>query len=349
MISARRVVVCLAMLGALAVPGTVSAATPISLQVLVGDVCVSGAGGANKNVTATLRTPGGHKRDSFVTKSDPSGSFGGCFSFALPTNTINGGDLLDVSVGSQSRSLVVPKFIPDVDRVTNVISGKSDPNSAVSVSVAHHRGFKNSDEFDFQTNSDSNGDWYVDTSGTVNVIGGDQVIAITASGNDMFGAITSAPYIVVSHVNDIVQGVANLGNPVSVSLLDGHGAPKGTASISAAPFGTFTVALTDGSGDPAYPVGGDHVGSNVATDATLIVPVSDLHANPATDVVSGRCMANAPYLLIAPFKGYYGHTNATGRFMRDVSAKDNLHRGDQLRLVCLYPTGDIWVRTATVS
>jgi hypothetical protein len=343
---ARRVFVGLLLTTALMMPVAVEASAPISLQVLVGDTCVSGTGGANKNVSASLRTASGHGRDSFTTTSDENGQWFGCFSLFLPSSTINGGDLLHVSVGGSSRTVRVPRLMPTIDRVANTISGRAAADTQVSVNVTHHPSFTRSRNVSFEAMSDAQGNWSVNTTGTVNLIGADEVTALTFSGSDLFGAQTSAPYVLVQHANNAVSGVSNPGVAVSFMLHDGHGAEKGRGNSGTNLYGDFAAGLVDANRDAAYPIGGDSLQSDLASDARLRIPVSELRGTASTDTVSGRCMANAPYLLLTFNGSYAGRTDANGRFSRSVARKENLRKGDQLRLACMYPTGDIWLRTA---
>jgi hypothetical protein len=345
MIPRKRLAASLGLLVALMAPLTVEAAAPINVQVLVGDTCVSGTGGANKHVSATLRKPGGQKRDAFTTTSDSTGAWQGCFSLFLPSTTINGGDILDITVGSASRTLTVPKLTPVIDRAANTISAKTESNTQVQVFVTHHPTFKKSKSFQFSTVSDSAGNWSVNTTGTVNLIGEDELVVITSIGNDLFGALDTVPYMLISAVNNIVQGGSNVGWPVSVTLLDSHGTPKGSGDGGNAPFGAFTAGLVDANGDPAYAVGGDTVESSIASDASVRVPSGKLQGDGAHDVISGKCMANAPYLVISAARAYTGRTGADGTFSKSVASKEDLQRGEPLKLACMYPTGDVWVRS----
>jgi hypothetical protein len=281
--------------------------------------------------------------------SNASGQWFGCFSFFLPSSTINGGDILRVAVGGSSRTVVIPRLLPTIDRVSNTISGKTAANSEVSVYVTHHPNFRNSRDFSFETISDAGGNWSVSTTATFNLIGADEVAAITAIGSDLFGGQALAPYILVEHANEVLLGYANPGHDISFTLVDGHGARKAHGSTGTNPYGSYTAGLVGTNGDPAYPVGGDVLRSNLASDANLRVPRSYLHGDAAAETVTGRCMANAPFLLLTINDSYTGRTDARGEFTKSVARKENLRRGDELRLVCMYRSGDEWIRTGIAS
>lgn len=344
----KRVLLGSVFVAAMAAPVAVEAAAPISVQVLVGDTCVSGTGGANRSVSAALKTAAGHGRDSFTTTSDADGQWFGCFSLFLPSTTINGGDILRVTVGGSSRTIVVPRLTPTIDRVANTISGRTAAREQVSVVVTHHPTFSQSRsrEFTFDTTADGQGRWSVNTTGTVNLIGADEVTALTFNGSDLFGALTGVPYVLVEHANNALTGITNPSVAARFTLRNGDGATKGMGSTGTSPYPDFTAGLFKPNGDAAYPIGGDRLVSNLASDAKLRIPISELRGDGAMDTVSGRCMANAPYLLLTLNRSYTGRTGADGRFTKSLASRENLRRGDQLRLACMYPTGDIWLRTA---
>lgn len=344
MLAPRLTALAVVMLAALALPASTMAAIPISVFVITGDACVSGTGPRNAEVIATLRTPGGHIRGRFVTESDDFGGWAGCF-----PASINGADRLRVVAGNQDRTIVVPRVEPEVDRVQDLIEGFAPPNSPVQIGISHRKTLKESQDFFFETTADGSGNYSYDTTGEVNLRGGDFVTVITDNGNDLFGAIVLAPHINVLHANNVAYGTANNGTDLVLELFDEHGALKADVTAGASPlfFGIslFQVSLFDDDGAAVYPVGGDRLTATLADDADIEIPRSYLTGAPSTDVVSGRCMPNASYALRARFETFYGKTNSTGRFTRDVGSRMNLRRGDDLLLSCLYPTGDTWTRT----
>ena len=331
-------------LAALALPASAMAANPISVFLLTGDACVQGSGPRNADVVATLRTPNGHVRGRFLTESDDLGNWAGCF-----PASINGKDRLRVVAGSHDRTIVVPRVEPEIDRVQDVVEGFAPANSPVQMGIVHRKSFKETAEFSFETTADGSGAYSFDTTGDVNLRGGDFVTVITQNGNDLFGAIVLAPHVNVLHANNVAVGTANNGTDLILELRDEHGALKAEVTAGASPlfFGIslFQVSLFDDDGSAVYPIGGDRLSATLADDADLEIPRSYLTGSPSTDVVSGRCMPNAPYALRARFETFYGKTNSTGRFTRNVGSRMNLRRGDELQLSCLYPTGDTWTRT----
>jgi hypothetical protein len=145
-----------------------------------------------------------------------------------------------------------------------------------------------------------------------------------------------------------VVGTANNGTHLLLELRNSHGGLKADVTAGAFPlfFGIslFQVALYADDGSAAYPVAGDVLTATLASDAILTMPTSSLKGDASTDVVTGRCMPNVNFQLAAGFDFFYGKTDATGHFTRDVSAKVDLLRGDRVALTCLYPSGDTWSR-----
>lgn len=332
------------LVGALAAPAAAMAAIPISVVVITGSQCVSGTAPRNSEVVATLRTPDGHVRGRSLTESDDQGAWGVCFAGA-----INGGDSLRVVAGGRNRTIAIPRVEPQIDRVNNLIEGMAAPNTPVLAQIAHRKTLKKSALYQLDTISDGSGRYGFDTTAVFNLRGGDAVTVFTQSGNDLFGAIVLAPFIEVLQANNIVVGTANNGTDLVIELRDAHGNLKADVTAGAFPlfFGIslFEVSLYDDDGSAVYPIGGDQLTATLASDAILVLPRSALVGAASTDVVSGRCMADASYALNAGIETFYGTTDATGRFTRDVSSRMNLHRGDTLSLTCLYPSGDLWTRT----
>ena len=69
MFSRRRLSLFVLLIGtALAAPFVTFGRNPISVQVVIGDNCVSGFGPSREDVVATLRTPDGAVRGRFATR-----------------------------------------------------------------------------------------------------------------------------------------------------------------------------------------------------------------------------------------------------------------------------------------
>ena len=328
----------------LALPAAASAAVPISVFVVTGFECVDGTGPANKEVIATLRTPGGHVRGRFRTVTDGDGSWFGCF----PAG-VNGNDRLRLNIGNQSRLIRIPRLEPEIDRVDNTISGWARPHSVVFAEIVHAKTFRKTTSHTLAVQADAEGRYVFDTTGEVNLRGGDSVTVFGPDGDDTFGALVIAPHVNILHANNVMTGTANNGTDLVFVLTDRNGNIKAdvTAGTSQLFFGIslFVVNMFKDSGAAAYPVNGDVLASSLADDAVLEIPNGSVTGNPATDVVTGHCMRNAPFMLIVDSEIFYGRTNSSGNLTRDVGNRLNLRRGDPLQLMCMYKSGDTWART----
>jgi hypothetical protein len=341
MIQRRRMLTSAVLAGIVfAAPITTSAASPIGVEVLVGDPCISGFGPADRQVTATLRTNAGALRDRVVTRTDRFGSFFLCFGLFIPSTNINGGDVLRIEIGARSRTIEIPNMSPMIDRVQDVIEGRAQPGAPVTIDVAHRNNFRRTRQFFYDVVADSSGHYSVDTTADFNLRGGDGVTVIAQQGNDLFGAFAAVPYIEIGMANNDLLGAVNRGTQLQIVLTDEHALEKAHVTAGPFKFGFFEVEMYADDGSPAYPAGGDTLATNLAADAVLQVPHGYLRGSAFDDVVAGRCMANAPYLFLARNKLFFGVTNSTGRFTRDVGSRLDLRARDDLALICMYPTGD---------
>ncbi|HSH21466.1 MAG TPA: hypothetical protein VK992_02460 [Candidatus Caenarcaniphilales bacterium] len=331
-----------------AVPAGAAAAPAITVEVIIGQPCISGTGPADTAHVAALRTPSGAIRGRFRTRSDESGFWGGCFPFDT-TTFINGGDRLRVTAGTTERKLVIPRLEPHVNRMSDVVSGRAAPGTDVDVMIEHRSNFRTSSQHFFPTMTDADGRYRIDTTAEVDLLGGDLVLVLQQQGADSFGALGLVPHMRVSHANNVVSGSVNHGTDLRLELRNADGETK--ANVTAGPiiFGIFSVAMFRSDGRPAYPVGGDLLVGSFAGDARLRMPFSYLNATASDDVVRGRCMARAPYELWAGRERFTGRTDSTGRLQRDVTNRLNLRKGDELVLNCMYDTGDNWTRTGIAS
>jgi hypothetical protein len=331
------------LLGALlAVPATTTAANPITVQVIVGFNCVLGTGPSNARVLATLRTPEGKLRDRRAGSSDEFGNWLVCFNFFLPTSNVNGGDHLRIDVGSKTRFIVVPDLHPVINRVNDTVSGRAAPGTPVDISITHYNGFKSGFLHEYSTTANGSGHFSIDTTGDFDLAGLDGVQIINEQGNDLFGAIATTPALLMAHASNVVFGFANNGTNVHLLLTNPQGATKADVTAGPMGFGQWTVEMFKSDGSAAYPTANDWLTSSIAADAELRMPVSELRSSIPDDMVWGRCPPNAKFLLIVRDRPFYGKAASDGRLVRDVSNKLDLKRGDDIRLLCRYATGDIW-------
>ena len=342
MLSRRSLVISVLLGSVIALPVSATAANPISIQVITGTSCVSGTGPEDVEVIATLPTPSGVERARTRTRSDDFGTWAACFRLADPTTFVNGGDKLHIQAGSRERTFNVPRIEPQVDRVRDVIAGRAAPNSSVDIVVTHRKTFNTIREYFYQVNTDGEGRYRVDTTSDFNLIGFDEIAVVNLVGNNLFGSASYAPALHVAAVNNVVFGAVNNGTRVHIRLYDSDGHAKAHSTAGPLFFGTFEVAMYMSNGAAAYPVAHDWVTSTIASDAVMRIPPSALRGSAENDTVRGRCPADAPYLLAAGMKEFYGRADGNGNVERNVGSRIDLRRGTELSLYCMYPTGDVW-------
>ncbi len=314
----------------------------ITVEVSVGFSCVTGSGPKRSEVIATLKSAEGDMRDRVVTRTDRFGFWGACFRLFSPSTYINGGDQLKIKIGDEVRRIDVPRLQPQINRVSDVIAGWAFPNSQVDISVTHFRDFRHAKDYFFSAMADARGRYKVDTTKTVDLLGWDSIEVFVARGADLYGALAVVPGMQVAVISNDVVGYANDGTRLRISIRDGHGDLRGAVTAGPFLFGGFEVVMFKKNGQPLYPRANDTLRATLASDAVMKIPASKLRGSAATDTVSGRCPPNAPYQLIVRGRAFNGVTNAKGNFKRNVGARVNVRRGDDLTLYCQFPSGDVW-------
>lgn len=345
MFSRRRLSLFVFLLGtALAAPFITLAGNPISVEVLIGDNCISGFGPARRDVIATLRTPSGDVRARFHSRSDKFGLWGGCFEPDEPSTFINGGDQLRIVMGSKARTINVPLITPKIDRVADTIEGTALPRTTVDILIAHRESFRRTEFFFYTEKTGADGTFKIDTSADFNLLGFDNVTVLNGRGFDEFRSTTLVPGILVANASNFLTGSANNGRRVVLVLSDRNDHVKAKANAGSVQFGLFEVSMFKNDGRAAYPTGGDTLTGSFARDAAITIPVSSLEVSAKTDHAQARCMSDAPYMLIVRKRRFFGTTDSTGRIDRDLSRRIDVQVGDSLNLYCMYPTGDVWQR-----
>jgi len=326
----------------LAAPLITVGRSPISVQVVIGDNCLSGFGPSRQDVVATLRTPTGAVRGRFQAASDKFGLWGGCFEPSEPSTFVNGGDQLRVVVGKQSRSITIPSLTPRVDRVSDTIEGTTRPHTSVDILIAHRDSFRSTEFFFYSDKAGADGKFKVDTSADFDLIGFDNVTVVAGRGDDFFRATALAPGVQIANQSNFVTGSANDGRRVVLTLTDRNERLKAKANAGSVQFGLFEASMFNADGNAAYPSTGDWLIGSFARDAVVQMPVNALTGVARTDRVTGKCMPDSPYKLIVRHRRLFGFTDSKGRFDRDLSFRMNVQRGDQMSLYCMFPTGDVW-------
>ena len=343
MFSRRRLSLFLVLLcTAFAAPLMTDAGNQISVQILIGDNCVSGFGPARQDVVATLRAPNGDVRGRVQSVSDRFGSWDACFERKEPATFLNGGDELRLVIGNRSRSVIIPQLTPKIDRVADTVEGSTRPNTPVDILIAHRSSFHGTDFLFYRKRADGDGKFKIDTSADFDLIGFDSVTVLSQRGDDFFRATALAPGVEIAHASNFITGSANNGRKVGLLLTDRNRHIKAAVTAGSVQFGLFEASMFKDDGRAAYPASGDWLIGSFARDGAVQMPLSAVAASARTEHVAGRCMPNAPFKLLVRKERFFGVTDSNGRLVVDTSRRMDVQRGDQLNLYCMFPTGDVW-------
>ncbi|HWH24392.1 MAG TPA: hypothetical protein VNW68_05805 [Candidatus Limnocylindria bacterium] len=329
---------------------------------LIGTACLSGSGPAETRHHLALFTKYGKLRSWFAARSDGDGAWEGCFPGGL-FGGINGGDRIRVRAAGTEKTVKVPKLVLRIDRVADTISGRVAPGQAVTLLIVPG-GFGiggRDDPIIANAAGDGEGRYTARVRKQRDLRGADTVLAVTPPpclegvcelppGTDSFQLLAGVPFVSIHFGSNELSGWSVNTQP-SFKLFSPKGERKGGATTNNLIFGLYFAKMTNRFGNAAYPEARDIVTSDIASDARLVVPASRLQASYRSDTVSGRCMANARYLLTSSDSGLQtrGRTGADGTFTRDFGGKVNLLRGERVTLACAYPTGDLFQRTVATQ
>jgi len=353
-------------IGAAAAP--VAAATPITFHVDLGTPCVDGTAPANAKLTITLKTDTGVLRFREHVMADSAGRYFVC-SFATSTLIgINGGDLLTATAGNATHSWRIPRITIAVDRVTDRVTGIAPARTALRVAIQKQnlQGLGRTVAGPTVV-AGVDGRYRANLATLVDLTGGDSVSLSAVFGHDSLDALAYVPFVMITRGSDMVVGASN---PVTLMaiLLGSPTDPRAVGLATNLQLNVFEASLRNRDGAPAYPRRGEHLFIDFIDGAgdnrvDLTIPAMGLRGDPATDVVSGRCMHNAPYTLrvirdpdfslpsppefVDEF--FHGRTGGDGMFHRDITSRLNLRIGDQLHLICQYKSGDLLAIDSTAE
>ena len=294
----RPLMISLVMAGlATALIGPASAAAgsgPLTtFQFELNENCVHGQGPATEDLKVTLRGPDGAFQGSFVNTTGGDGSWGyDCF-----WGDINAGDKLIAKVGSITRTFVVPALNFNINRVTDVVSGKTVANSEVQIYLWDCNSNWNCNYItDRVRPTNAKGNFSTDFTNTYNVRGHDQVEVdwYSPQGDNIYREM-DAPSVNVDTWYNEFWGDAKPNTDVTAWLFDkmGNQVAKGRDHSDwwdgeyYGKFGRRDIL-------PGY-----FVGSDIASDALWKVFDINPQFNTAADTINAKCWKNRPYYVYA--------------------------------------------------
>jgi hypothetical protein len=326
----------MALIGPASVSAGLSVFTTFEFELFDSDI--EGDGPPNTELKVTLRDSNGNYLNHFFTWTDGSGNWDGDF-----WPHIKPGHRITATDGTNSRTFTVPPLSVQINRVSDVISGKAAPNSQVDITTFNCASF--SDCFNTGTvtrNTNGQGNFSYDSTTNHNLRGNDFVIVEWESAQgDFMSRFLDVPSVNVWVNNNETWGDARPHQDVTVWLFNSQGNQKAKRKDRASRFGDYESFF----GVSMRP--GDYVGSNIASDALWQIPAFNPTFNPATDVVSGKCFRNREFEVYAEKSNgsnaaVYGTTNNNGNFSVDLMALEgyDLESGDLVEIGCRHATGD---------
>ncbi len=336
-------------------PGALAAPRPLSVNVIMGDSCVSGEARKNAFVKVVVRDPAGSIKLRQAVDTGPSGEWSACGY----SDTIRAGDKINVLVfeTGQSRKFTVPKLTIDANRVSEVVSGKAPAGSVISIAVstagASSVGLP---EYDI-------------TESVVAGAGGTYSFDFSTDGIDLIGgAMAQATWKSAGGAIQVHRQTSVPGLMVSIGDAQFSGSFKPNAHLGiTVTHGSTQMATGDAIGDYSGQVSGQFVDSDaepyaiapgdwikapaLGSDGTFKVPAINGSANLSNERVSGTCFANGLYVVAVLGPDYYdfgltfGTAAANGKFTADLADQLNIRKNFTVQIGCYTANADLVLET----
>jgi hypothetical protein len=338
-------------------PGAMAAPRPLTVDVLLGDSCVSGEARKNAFVKVVVRDPAGNMKMREAVDTGPYGEWGVCGY----SGTITAGDKINVLVveTGQTRKLTVPKMTIDANRVSEVVSGKAPAGSMITIAVSSAGASTvGLPEYDV-------------TQSVVTSAGGAYSFDFTTDGIDLIGGATaeatwrSAGGAVQVHRRTFVPGLivaigeaqfAGTFKPnAHLGIIVTQGSTQvATGDAVADPFygGQVFGQFVDADAEPYAIAAGDWINApGLGSDGTFQVPLINGTANLSSERVTGTCFANGLYVVAVLGPDYldygftFGTAAANGKFTADLSDQLNIRKNFEVQIGCYTANADLVVGT----
>ena len=302
---------------------------------------IGGQGPPNTELKVTLKGPDGEYQGHFKTTTDGNGYWDYGF-----WGDINPGDRITATDGSNSRTITVQPINFRINRVTDVIAGKSVPNSHVRITAFNCFGDWSScyNTGSFNRNTNGQGEFSYDSTNNYNLRGNDYVFVEWESPQgDLAERFLDVPSVNVWVNHAEAWGDARPRQDVTTWLFNSQGTQKAKFKDVASPWfgnygGFFTKTIRPG----------DFIGSNIASDALWQTIANNPSFDTGDDTVSGKCFNNRTFTVFAErpdnsasaFSG--GNTNSNGNFTIDLMNTNgyDLESGDIVEIGCKNSLGD---------
>ncbi len=296
---------------------------------------------AGAGIKVTLRGPDGAFQGSDTGDIDGGGQWGYlCF-----WGDINAGDRLIAKVGSSTRTFVVPPLNFTINRVTDVVSGKTAPNSEITFYLWGCQDSWNCDyEGDRTRVTNNKGKFTSDFTSMYDLRGNDEVeVDLYTSQGDIVYRELDVPSMNVGNAYSEVYGETKPNSDVTVWLFNSQGTQIAKARDHSNWWDGeyYTKFRRD-----ILP--GMFVGSDIAGDALWKVFDMKPQFNVVADTVSFKCWKNRLfYFYAANIDGgdwveTEGLTDSNGNVTINTMTFDSydLRSDDTVEIECRNPMGD---------
>ena len=334
-------------------PGAAAAPRPLSVDVNIGDSCVSGEAKKNAFVKVVVRDAAGNIKLREVADTGPYGEWGVC-GYA---DTIRTGDKVKVVVfeTGQSRKFTVPQLTIDANRVSEIVSGKAPAGSVIMVAVSSvGASYVGLPEYDVTESvvAGAGGTYSYDFSADgIDLIGGATAAATwkSAGGAVQVHRLTSVPGLMVTIGQAQFSGSFKPNAHLGITVT--HGASQvatGDAIGDSYYGGQVYGQFVDADAEPYAIATGDWINAPaLGSDGTFQVPQIDGSANLSTERVSGTCFASGLYVVAVAGPDYYefgltfGTAAANGTFTADLSDQLNIRKNFTVQIGCYTANADL--------
>jgi hypothetical protein len=318
------------------------------MDVVISAPCVSGQAKPNTFLKFVVRDSIGNQKGRDAVAVDSTGAWEGCLDFfADPLTAGDRINVLDFETG-QTLSVTVPRLTIDVNRVTDVVSGKAPVGMKLAIEASDSSGpLYGHQPYDITRHVVANATAaYAHDFGDdgVNLIGGAalETRISMAGGNVHFHRQLTVPGLAVSlgrsTFGGYIEPYAHIGVTLSVS---GAQVARGDAVGDAQYAGEFEGTFVDSDREPYLVRGGETLRAPALGGAAWHVPTINASVDTTTDKISATCFANSPYVVLVGFFGFEsGTTGANGHFTVDMSNQLDLIKGDDVVVACLRFSGD---------
>ena len=310
----------------------------------IGSYCAQVTGGPPSTLhVVSLYTAEMELKDRVRVTSSDSGYVSACFA-----DQIVSGDRLRASASGSTRTVTVPKLSLSINRVTDVVSGVAPAGVLVTFGLSKYAGLTNTSEQRYAyATANGAGSYSVDVTSTFNLIGGDYVYGAINVGSDYYNVSTTVSYVHVLRASALIDGYLGQSRSATITLMTPTDAVRGRAVVvGESQIGSFSGRFITSTGIGVNARMGDKVSGTFASDAAFTIPDVRVSADPATDILTGKCPPTRSYKMWARRANYSaqatvtGTSGPTGVFSRDVTATMNILSNDVLEVWCKLPTGD---------